>query len=248
MPLRIRRSHFRSRAFATDTFVSRELLLGVWDLNHSTNLQHYAHPYLTHCNELRSLFEEDGLSKANRTDIVELVKLVKCNQNKTIEEIEDEISNANFHWINPLTRDDSIRNTFDFAIRLWLFIEPDLSDRSLTLPEVVERCLPRRFQKAEKSHTVSTTTWSISALASSGRPLKDEDSSPYLPVDFSEKSLTRKGGIKLEWTSYLADHLSFAGKSRLRVFRHASAIRQYSNPSIKYVGSLSVLFPVTNHH
>lgn len=211
--------------------------MGVWGLDHATNVQHFARPYLNHCNELRSLFQEDGLSQANRRDIVDLVKLVKCSQDKTIKQIEDEIRNAKFHWMNAGAADESIRNVLDFAIRLWLFVEPHLSDESLTLPEVVERCLPKRFQlgrrqrKSNKFTPVCTTTGPISGLGSKKQPSKYDGSPAYLPTDFSEKSLTRKGGIRLEWTSYLSDHLSLVGKSRLRVFRHASAVQKHSDPS-----------------
>lgn len=219
MPFRTPRPQFHRRASATEEIVGRELLLGVWDINPSINVEHFAYPYMTHCNELRSLFEDDGLSQANRTDIVDLVKLVKRSLNDNIKEIEDGIRKAKFRWINPLAGDDSIRNTLDFAIRLWLFIEPDLSNESLTLSEVVARCLP--------SHSS-----------------KNDESSSYLPVDFCEKSLTRKGGLKLEWTSYLPDHLTFAGKSRLRVFRHASAIQKHSKSATRSVESLPSLYYV----
>jgi hypothetical protein len=171
------------------------------------------------------------------------VKLVKLGQNKTVKEIEDEIRKANFRWMNPLAGVESTRNTLDFAIRLWLFVEPDLSDEGLTLAEVVERCLPKRTQpggdqKPRKSNTLSKARLPISGFGLNGLPLEKEQSMIYLPVDFSEKSLTRKGAIKFEWSSYLPDHLSFTGKSRLPVFRHASAIQEHSKSSTKHGESL----------
>ena len=218
--------------------VGRELLLGVWGINLTASVQHYAQSYLTHCNELRSLFEEDGVSRANRTEIVELVRLIKSAQNKTIGEIEDEIRKARLRWITPLAGDDTFRRVLDFAIRLWLFVEPDLSDQALTLAEAVEQCLPKRNQpgrnqkKSRKSVTVSKANLSTSGPDG---PLRQNDQSLiYLPADFFEKSLTRKGAIKLEWSSYLPDHLSFTGNSRLRVFRHASAIQAFSKPPARY--------------
>jgi hypothetical protein len=53
------------------------------------------------------------------------------------------------------------------------------------------------------------------------------------------KSLTRKGGIKIEWTSYLSDHLTFVGKARLRVFRHVAALRKYSQSKERLVHEIS---------
>jgi hypothetical protein len=240
MLFRKSRLHFGKRSVTARDVVGRELLLGVWRINLSPNVQHYAHSYITHCNELRSLFAEDGLCQANRTEIVELVKLVKLNQDRTVKEIKDEIGKANFKWVNQLAGDDSIQNVLDFAVRLWLFIEPDLSDQTLTLPKVVERCLPPRMfqsggdnQKSEKCGGGSKANPRTSSFGLSRHLQENDEASIYLPADFCEKSLTRKGAIKLEWSSYLSDHLTLTGKSRLRVFRHASAIQQNSRPSTR---------------
>lgn len=219
--------------------VGRQLLLGVWGIHLNGKAQHYAQSYLDHCNELRSLFDEDGLSRANRTEIVELVGLVKQSQHNTLKEIEDEIRKAQFRWIAPLAGAESIRNVLSFAIRLWLFVEPDLSDQALTLAEVVERCLPRKSparghpKKHRKSKTVSKAKAPVFPFAPEKLPREKDQSLIYLPEDFSEKSLTRKGAIKLEWSSYLSDHLTFMGKSRLRIFRHASAIQEHSKVSAR---------------
>jgi hypothetical protein len=240
------RTHFGKRSLTGREVVGRELLLGVWGINLSPKVQHYAHSYLTHCNELRSLFAEDGLCQANRTEIVELVKLVQLNQDRTIKEIEEEIRKANFQWLNLLAGDESIQNVLDFAVRLWLFIEPDLSDQTLTLPELVERCLPRRIhprgdnQKSRECRGGSKANPRASSFGLKRHLPENDKSSIYLPADFCEKSLTRKAAIKLEWSSYLSDHLTLTGKSRLRVFRHASAIQQNSNPSIRYGATISV--------
>lgn len=219
--------------------VGRELLLGVWGIYLNDNVEQYAYSYLTHCNELRSIFQEDGLSRANRTEIVQLVQLVKGCQDRTVKEIEDGIIKAKFSWLTPPAGVESIRNTLEFAIRLWLFIEPDLSDQTLnlSLAEVVGRSVRQRIQpggeqeKTAKSTPVSKAKVSIFGFGSNGPLVEDKRSSIYLPDDFSEKSLTRKGGIKLEWSSYLSDHLSLTGKTRLRVFRHVSAIQSHSELS-----------------
>jgi hypothetical protein len=89
-----------------------------------------------------------------------------------------------------------------WMIRLWLFIKPQLSDGTQTLSQVVAAELPQ--------HRTS------------------QQNPGHLTRDFCAKSLTRKGGIKIEWTSYLSDHLTFVGKARLRVFRHVAALRKYS--------------------
>jgi hypothetical protein len=46
-------------------------------------------------------------------------------------------------------------------------------------------------------------------------------------TNFTANNLARKGGIGLVWTSYLGEHLTFVGKAQLRIFRHASVLRQY---------------------
>jgi hypothetical protein len=50
-----------------------------------------------------------------------------------------------------------------------------------------------------------------------------------LSSDFSEKSLTRVGGITMVWTSNLLERLTFDTDTRLRVFRHALALRAFDD-------------------
>lgn len=255
MLLRKIRPRFRRRALAEGEVVGRELLLGVWGIYLNDNVEQYAYSYLTHCNELRSIFQEDGLSRANRTEIVQLVQLVKGCQDRTVKEIEDGIIKAKFSWLTPPAGVESIRNTLEFAIRLWLFIEPDLSDQTLnlSLAEVVGRSVRQRIQpggeqeKTAKSTPVSKAKVSIFGFGSNGPLVEDKRSSIYLPDDFSEKSLTRKGGIKLEWSSYLSDHLSLTGKTRLRVFRHVSAIQSHSELSRRYQKRFYLQNELINH-
>lgn len=110
-------------------------------------------------------------------------------------------------WMIPVADDGSILATLDFVIYLWLFIKPQLEDGTKTLSQVVAEKLPKR-----------------TAL-------------PYTPGrlsrDFYAKSLTRKGGVKIEWTSNLSDYLTFVGNARLRLFRHVSALQKYSRSKEK---------------
>jgi hypothetical protein len=199
MPAQLRRR--RAQSSADD--LSRTLLLGVWGLNFGCDV-HYSAAYTDHCRNLLSLVDGHSTVQIDRNDIIELVRLVGAGagQRKSIGQIKGDIRAADPKWMASAADDDSVLASLDFAIRLWLFIRPELDDGTRTLSEVVAGPLPER-------------------TARPGTP-------GHLSHDFCAKSLTRKGGFKIEWTSYLPDHLTFVGKGRLRVFRHVSALQKYA--------------------
>ena len=177
------------------------ILLRVWGLAFGRDVHHSA-AYTDYCTTLLGFLEGHSSTQVDRNDIIDLVEVVGANRDQPIARIKDAIRQAHLKWMIPATDDDSALAALDFVVRLWLFIEPSLEDATWTLSKVVFAALPERaaFQQ----------------------------NSSYLTRDFCAKSLTRKGGIKIEWTSYLAEHLSLVGKSRLRVFRHVSALQKYA--------------------
>jgi hypothetical protein len=217
---------------AREDIAARELLQGLWGVRLS-DVANTSVAYLDHCNELINFSsKEDGLRDTDRRDIIALVDIIRKNQAASIDSIIEKIRAAKPKWA-PLIDDDddSALSILDFALRLWLFIEPDLGDPSLKVSKVVKKCLPAPHALATyKNRRSKTTTTSARATGSYSHP----DDIWYLPRDFCEKSLTRKAAIKLEYTSYLSDHLALVGKSRLRIFRHASAIQQAAASSKDY--------------
>jgi hypothetical protein len=188
--------------------LSLALLLGVWGLTFGHDVHHPA-AYTDHCKNLLDLLTGHSSSQIDRNDIINLVELVDASRDKPIEQIRDDIRAADPKWMISAIDNDSLLAALEFVIRLWLFIKPQLADGTRTLSQVVAAELPQ---------------------------CKTSQHNPdHLSRDFCAKSLTRKGGIKIEWTSYLSDHLTFVGKARLRVFRHVAALRKYSQSKERLV-------------
>lgn len=200
--MQIRRLRWQLRrrgAMRSADELSRALLSGVWGLCCGQDV-HYCAAYTDHCKNLLGLLSGHSSARIDRNDIIELVDLVAVNREEPIDRIRNEIKASNPKWMTSAIDDDSIHASLDFAIRLWLFIGPELKDGTRTLSQVVAEQLPDRAPSPNKPG--------------------------HLSHDFCAKSLTRKGGFKIEWTSYLSDHLTFVGKARLRVFRHVSALKK----------------------
>ena len=188
----------------------RDLLPGVWGLSR-TAPSHRLEAYREHWKESVSSVEDADLllALASQRNVTELIGIVKGNSQGSVEDVETAITGANLNALENGSDPVSVSAALRFAMRLWLFTEPDLSNKSLTLGQLVGQRLPKIASPTPLAHPNS------------------------LSDDFSAKSLTRKGGFRLVWTSYLSQHLTFEGTSRLRVFRHAAALRQYANSNSK---------------
>ena len=182
----------------------RDLLPGVWGLN-PTALSYRLKAYGEHWKESMSLIDDAELTLNFHGNVTELIAIVRENSQGSVENVETAIAGANLRALEHDPDPISITAALRFSMRLWLFTEPELSDKSLTLRQLVEQKLPKTATSTDLAilHTLSD--------------------------DFSAKSITRKGGFRLVWTSYLSEHLTFEGTSSLRVFRHASALRQYAS-------------------
>lgn len=184
------------------------LLEKVWGLNGDRRLgndayiSHYLNLLQVHDLLVTRLNDFDEYSK-----VVELIDLVRNNVNLTLSEIINAIQKASRKWCSTAFDDAAARSALELAIRLWLFRIPSLEDLSWTLSEVLKQHHPSK----------PVPSWSPAQYADV----------QMLSADFSAKSLTRKGGFYMVWTSDLADHLTFASKNQLRVFRHAQVLRTY---------------------
>lgn len=183
----------------------RRLLPGVWGLA-STAPSHRLEAYKEHWKETVSSIEDPDLSLTSQQNVTNLIAIVRGNSDGSVEDVETAILGAELDALANSTDPVSVSAALKFAMRLWLFTDPDLSDKSLILSQLVKKQL---LQITRSTHL---------------------DGLSCLSEDFSAKSLTRKGGFRLVWTSYLSEHLTFEGTSRLKVFRHASALRQYASP------------------
>lgn len=182
----------------------RDLLPGVWGLNPRTP-SYRLKAYGEHWKESMNLIDDAELTLNFHKNVTELIEIVRENSRGSVENVETAIAGANLRALEHSSGPISVTAALRFAMRLWLFTEPELSDKSLTLRQLVEQKLPK------------TTTSTDPAIL---RTLSD---------DFSAKSMTRKGGFRLVWTSYLSEHLTFEDSSSLRVFRHTSALQQYAS-------------------
>ena len=188
---------------------STKLLDKVWGLNGDRQtlgcdayISHYVNLLQVNDPVVTRLNGFDECSK-----VVELINLVRNNASSTLKEIIHAIQKASRKWCGTTFDEAAARSALELAIRLWLFSGLPLEDLSQTLSEA------------------SKQRYSITP-AQSAAP----DAVPkMLSTDFSAKSLTRKGGFYLVWTSDLADHLTFASKNQLRVFRHAQVLRKYQH-------------------
>jgi hypothetical protein len=181
------------------------LLPSVWGLAPETAPSYRLAAYGEHWRETVTSIDDVDLLLTPQRNVTKLIAIVRGSSQGSVGDVEAAIAKANLDALPNGADAVSVTAALRFAMRLWLFTEPDLSDKSLTLSQLVEKQLPQ-----------ATTPTTLANYH-------------HLSDDFSVKSLTRKAGFRLVWTSYLSQHLTFEGTSHLRVFRHASALRQYAN-------------------
>jgi hypothetical protein len=133
-------------------------------------------------------------------DVTKLVEFLKENRDKSIEHLVADICRTN---LCGALSEKAAFGAIDLGLSLWIFVSPDLSDRRLSLVESV-RCSVSNIGTDNGLPTVTN-----------------------LSEDFSEESLSKKGGFTIVWTSNLLEHLSFESPTTLRVFHHASALRNF---------------------
>lgn len=156
-----------------------------------------------------------NLREANSpsSDVIGLVKLLKQNAHSTIADVRAVIEAQAPDWLLTPTSQEILDRVLHFAVRLWLFTRPDLSDDKVTLQDAIRRPL-------EKTKATNNN---------------------WLWLDFSEKTLRERGRFQIAFTSDISEHLTFASRSTIRVFSHASIIEQYE---VTMEGCASTILPI----
>lgn len=172
----------------------KQLIDNIWKIKLERRYQQW--PYLRHFYQLRDDFAHRGLHAWTESQIVELVKLVRDNQTDDLATIEQKITARGF----PVgTAIDLLK----FVLQLWLFVEPDLKDKTVAVDAAIKLGLP------QKNMTIA-------------QPATSE--MKFLPRSFCEKNLTRKSGMRIEPTDQLCYHLRLIDGYRIQVFCHTSAL------------------------
>ncbi|KAI4161834.1 MAG: hypothetical protein LQ342_004525 [Letrouitia transgressa] len=151
----------------------------------------------------RQLLDEQNTSlhdsNTQSSDVIALVQYLKQNSQTSIADIRDYLKRSPPHWLlNPQSQ-EVLDSILNFCVRLWLFSRPDLSDSNGTLQEAVRK-----------------------PFANFNRP-----PNAWLWLEFSEKTLRERGNFHFTYTSDISEHLTFASRSIIRVFCHASVMERY---------------------
>lgn len=183
----------------------RKLIRELWMIKDAV-AQHQVRSYRDHARECRKFNDDTSIASEKPFDILQLCDEVNNNISVPLEEAYDSIRTR--YEAGPPPReiqDRSIRQAIAFAVQLCYFV-------------------PLNFELRRSTQSIKEVTQkSISACTSAGP-------NRFLSEDFCEKNLTRKTGIKLRYTSDLTQHLELRS-NKLYVFRHGSALREYTRNS-----------------
>lgn len=118
-----------------------------------------------------------------------------------------------------ITQDKTVRVTVDLAARLWLSISIGCIEQSLIPGNVV------KWDRDKLSDTLRRTLW----------PNPQLDDNIKLPRAFNAANLERMGGLKVVWTSNLADHLSLKDDdTKVMLFHQASFLELHRDSKLYY--------------
>lgn len=207
----IRNAALRRSRFATvadkkrEDEALREIFAGVWNLNVEQDVSRPT-AYLEHYKQVRTFgnAKSSHLRSASRKEIIEFLAVIKSYHGQSIRVVKDQLRASPPAAIAQHNNDATITKAIEISIRLWLMVEPpSITDDTLTIKEIVAQSFKEPRVPA-------------------GAKLIEE-----LSHDFSARSLLRKGGIDVVWTSCLCDHLLMDGERQLKVFHYASLLRKY---------------------
>jgi hypothetical protein len=134
-------------------------------------------------------------------NIRRLIGVLINERQKTIQELHHHLA-ANpppVTWISANTSEAAVDNALQFVFHLWLFAEPNLNDKSITLQQAVHNSLD-----------------SIKA-----------SSKKWLREDFSADTL-KSTGFRFIYTHNLAEHLIFASRNEIKIFCHTKVLKRYA--------------------
>ena len=191
----------RRRKVGIDRAFAEEVVPAIWGLDPSACSGSQLQAYLDHYKDV-SGFLLDNFIIVKHASIVSLVLAVRLSAHKNVKGLLAAIESAQPPCLRLGHQIESVRTALAFACKLWLFLELDISDDTSYLRDLI-------------SVKVS--------LLKQGRNVYCDQ----LSKDFSQKTLDRKAGIGIIWTSDLSQHLEIVGPSTIRVFRHAGALSAY---------------------
>ncbi|KAI1615454.1 hypothetical protein EDD36DRAFT_432871 [Exophiala viscosa] len=216
------------------------LLREVWGFQdaHENDWEKRSAPYLKHFESLIPLNRATAFLElpTDQDQVLQLVSIVKesAAPTATLHQLKGIVATANLPLLKDANDDGAAESALVLAIQLWLFLELPMEDLNRSLGTAIKVKLPRKPAFGVNAAKVATT---------------------LLSEDFSAKSLTRKGGFHLMWTSDLSEHLVIKGEYHLYVFCHARILGsyQYQEESVLYPKglleevdrTLELLFPTS---
>jgi hypothetical protein len=188
----------RRRRVRIDRTFAEELVSEIWGLDPGKCSDFQLRAYLDHYNDVKD-FMLDRFVIRQPSSIVGLVNAVRSSVQEKVRGLLGAIEKVQPPCLVEGYEAQSVKSALAFACKLWLFLDLDLSDEEKCLQDLI----------SERLSEVKI-----------GRKVYCD----HLSKDFSQKSLDRKAGIGLIWTSDLSQHLELAGSSSIRVFRHAGVL------------------------
>ena len=147
---------------------------------------------------------------SDQDQVLQLVSIVResAAPTATLHQLKGIVASARLPFLSDANDDGAAESALVLAIQLWLFVEPPMEDLNRSLSTAIKLKLPRKASFGANASKLATT---------------------LLSEDFSAKSLTRKGGFRLMWTSDLSEHLVIKGEHYLYVFCHARILGSYQS-------------------
>jgi hypothetical protein len=190
-----------------DRAFTEEVVPSIWGIDPSTCTNSQLRAYLDHY-EAASGFMLDNFVILNHAAVIRLVQTVQTSARSNVQDLLGAIENTQPTCLRQDYQPQSVLAALGFACKLWLFLELDFQDEQKFLTDLI----------SEKLSVVKT-----------GRKPYGE----HLSKDFSQKTLVRRAGMSIVWTSDLSQHLELVGTSTIRVFMHAGALSAYSREAMR---------------
>lgn len=206
-----------------DNEVCQHVLQGVWNLTWDPSTHHLSEAppksYTDYWRKCILTANDLGLYLQNRFVAVELVNIVRNNQNQGLDVIRDEIL---MNYPNRGTMTDAALGVVDkaratkaleFAIRLWLH-------------------LPPLFHISGTAQVQNLHDWTKDRL-----PTKSSDGQfieGALSDDFCITHLVRKGGMVIVWEDDISQHLQLDKGNHIHIFRHSAVLTSMDRQTTGY--------------
>lgn len=177
----------------------------IWTLPHRLSKQNAAF-YMDRYISLSNNLDFDNIKPSSHREALDIVNIVRKDPTQTKQILVQHLlqQDAQPKWLIETTN-QAINEAFEYAISLWLMINPKGWLDHQTIGDFVEAKFPRT--RLEKSNTKLT---------------------------FDATTLRRIARIEILWTSNLDEHLEFNKQaSVVSVFCHASLLGRDSNGNVR---------------